>query len=197
MCLLLCHRLYLKSSEFLLASQATNFGCLVVLACCTTASISASFLGVHPSECQMYTAKTRIPPVTFTHGRFFVHFLGWTGPIRFPCRSMLPSSCRLLQKKPPDVCLRSSLPALSSVILAASAAHLHPFVDSLMNCSYIPTLLILCSMPKNMSNVLLYLLCTTQEPFHKVHRFGQLLHLTPACSFFLVPEKFMLSSFSF
>ena len=48
-------------------------------------------------------------------------------------------------KTPPDVCVRSSLLALSSVVLAASAANHHPCFA----CS-------LCSTPKKTTKVLLY-----------------------------------------
>ena len=48
-------------------------------------------------------------------------------------------------KTPPDVCVRSSLLALSSVILAVSAANHHPCFACL-----------LCSTPKKISKVLVY-----------------------------------------
>ena len=44
-------------------------------------------------------------------------------------------------KTPPDVCLLSSVTAFSSVILAGSAANLHPSLASLSNCSSISSFL--------------------------------------------------------
>ena len=69
------------------------------------------------------------------------------------------SDVQLLQgcTTPPDVCLRSSSPTVSSVILAARAANLHPSLASLLNCSFISSFLNLCSIPKKISNVPLYL----------------------------------------
>ena len=74
---------------------------------------------VHPSVCQKYTEKTRKSPLTFTHA--------W---------AILTAT-----KIPPDVCFRASLLALSSVILAASAASLHLSLASLLNCSSISSFL--------------------------------------------------------
>ena len=48
----------------------------------------------------------------------------------------------------PNVRSQSSLPALSSVILAASAANLHPCFASLLNLSFVSSFLILCSITK-------------------------------------------------
>ena len=129
-------RLFSKSSGHMFASHATNHGCLVTVACLTTASSKASFLGVPPSECQKYTEKTRRPPLTFTYAWAILPWLPWI-------ESIAPSSApttapRLLStatKTPPDVCLRSSVPALSSVILVAFAANIHPSLASLLNCS--------------------------------------------------------------
>ena len=106
----------LRHTEYLVAS--TYF---------TTALSKASFLGVQPSEYQNHTNKNRIPPRTFTH-----HWA--TLPALPGIDSTAPSSVpttapKLLSTatKTPDVRLRSSVPAFLSVILAASAANLHPF----------------------------------------------------------------------
>ena len=128
--MLTLERLHSKSSGHMFASHATNHGCLVTVACLTAASSTASFLGVQPSECQMYTEKTRRPPPTFTHA--------WAILPSLPGIESIATSPRLLStatKTPPDVCLRSSVPALSSVLLAAFAANLHPSLASLLNCS--------------------------------------------------------------
>ena len=86
-CLLLSHKLFLESS------------CSVVLTCFTTASIKASFLGVHPSECPKYAAKTCIPPLTLTTlERCSLHSQGWTKQLRCLCRPLLPDCCRLRQR---------------------------------------------------------------------------------------------------
>ena len=53
-----------------------------------------------------------------------------------------PKLLSIATKTPPDVCLQSTMPALSSVILAASAANIHPCFDSRLSCS---SFLILCS----------------------------------------------------
>ena len=124
----------------------------MVLACFTSATISASFLGIHPSGCQKYTAKTRIPPLTFTHAwAVLPSFPGIdvTAPPSLPTTA--PRLLSIATETPPDVCLRSSL-------LAASAANHHLCLASSLNCSSISSLLILCSIPKKMSKVPLYLL---------------------------------------
>ena len=75
---------------------------------------------------------------------------------------------------PPDVCLRSSLLAFSSVTLAASAANLYPCMVVLLSCCTISFFLILCSIPKKMSKVpsvyLLTYFCSVHhaEPFKRV-----------------------------
>ena len=169
--------------------------CLVILACFTTTTISASFLGVHPSGCQKYTAKTRIPPLTFTHAwAMLPSFPGIdvTAPSSLPTTA--PRLLSIATETPPDVCLRSSL-------LAASAANLYLCLASLLNCSSISSLLILGSIPKKMSKVPLYLLIyfvsvLQAEPFNKgaPHRFRSLLHLTSAFPFFLMEMSFYHSS---
>ena len=118
-----------------------------------TASNKASFLGVQPSECQKYTEKTRNPPLMFTHA--------WAILPSLPeIKTIVPSSApttapRLLStttRTPPDVCFRSSQLALSSVILAASAANIYPSFASLLNCSSLSSFLILYSIPKKISH---------------------------------------------
>ena len=140
------------------ASHATTHGCLVAVACFNTASNKASFSGVQPSQCQKYTEKTRKPPLTFTHAWAMFPSLPEIEPI---APSSAPTTApRLLStatKTPPDVRFRSSLLALSSVILAASAANFHPFFASQLNCSSISSFLNLCSIPKKISHFPLYL----------------------------------------
>ena len=116
-CLILCTMSSSwKSSGFMLASQATNQGCLVVLACFTTASIQASFL---PRPSFRMSENYHKNPHTSSH----IH----------PCLGDSLTSwdrCDLIATNTPsDVCFRSSLPALSSMIRAASAAFLHPCLD--------------------------------------------------------------------
>ena len=113
--------------------------------------------------------------------------------------SSLPTTAlRLLSiatKLPPDVCLRSSLLAFLSLILAAPAACVHPCLDSLLTCSSISSLLIPCSIPKKMSKVPLHLLtyfflAHHAEPFNKVHltAFVGVLHFTPVLRSSLSPK---------
>ena len=66
----------------------------------------------------------------------------------------------------PYVCLQSSLPAFSSVIIAVSAANLHPCIASLLKFSTISSFLSLCSIPKNMSYETLYLSMHFFSVFH-------------------------------
>ena len=80
----------------------------------------------------------------------------------------------MLQRLLAGVCLRSLQPAFSSVILDASTADLHPCLGTLLGCSSISSLLILCSIPKKMSKVpvyhLIYIFSVPQaEPLNKVH----------------------------
>ena len=83
---------------------------------------------------------------------------------------------------------------LLSVVLAASAANIHPSFASLFTCSSVSSFLNLCSIPKKISNVPLYLLMyffsvLQTDPFSKV-RFNLLSffsHLSPVCSFRLSP----------
>ena len=79
-------------------------------------------------------------------------------------------------KTPPDVCFRSSLLALSSVILDASAAKFHPSLASLLNCYSISSFLSLCSIQKKKSHFPLYLLknffsVLHANPLSKVHQY--------------------------
>ena len=89
-------------------------------------------------------------------------------------RMTAPRLLSTAKKTPPDVCLRSTLLASSSVIRAASAARLHPCFASSLNCSSISSFFILCSAPKKMSKVPLYLLMYLfsvlhVDPFNNVH----------------------------
>ena len=96
--------------------------------------------------------------------------------------SIAPSSApttapRLLStatKTPPDVCLRSSSPAISFVILAALAANLHPSLASMLNCYSISSFINQCSIPKKTSKgplyLLVYFLSVLQaKPFSNAH----------------------------
>ena len=155
--LLLCHELLLKTSGHMFASHAINDGCLVVLACFTTASIKASSLGVQPSECRMQTAKTRLPPRTFTHAPAILPSLEPTQPPFFFANNCSKSAVDCHTETLPDVCVRSSLPAFSPIILAASAANLHPCLASLLNCFSHSSFFIMCLIPKKMAKTPLYL----------------------------------------
>ena len=77
----------------MLASHAISHGCFVVLALFSTAFSSASFVGVHPSECQKYTWKIRSPPLTSKLGQFFLHFLVSTQSHLLLLPQLLPSYC--------------------------------------------------------------------------------------------------------
>ena len=149
-------KVFSKSSGLMLASHAISHGCFVVRVLFSTASSRASFLDYHPSECQKQTEKIRSPTLTFTQA--------WAILPSFP--SIAPSSApttapRLLStatKTSPDVCLRSSSPAISLVTLAALAANLHPSVASMLNCYSISSFINQCSIPKKTSKGPLYLL---------------------------------------
>ena len=146
-------RLFSKSSGHMFAFHATSHGCPVVLACLRTASSRASFLGVQPSECQNNNEKTRNPPVAFTHAWAILPSLpGSTQSSLLLLPQLLPKLLSTATKTPPDVCFRSSLLALSSVILAASAADLHPSLASLLNCSSISSFPSLRFIPKKISH---------------------------------------------
>ena len=82
------------------ASHATSHGGLVTLARYNTASSRASFLGVHPSECQKYTENTRMPR-TFTQLGDFTLI---TAPPLSP--TTVPKLLSAAIKTPPDVCFR-------------------------------------------------------------------------------------------
>ena len=143
--------LFSKSTGLKQAS-ATSHGCLVILARFNTASNRVSFLGVHPSECQKYTENTLIPPLAFTQAWVILPSLPGIDAIS-PSFSptTAPRSLSTAVKTPPDVRLRSSLPAVSSVILASAANH-HPSLASLLNCSSISSFLNLCPIAKKISH---------------------------------------------
>ena len=151
----------MRSSGHMFASRAINHGCLVVLTCYTTASIKASFLGVQPSECQKYTANTRIPPRTCTHD--------WAIDPSF------------------DMTVLSSLPMTAPKLLSTATktrpANLQLCLASKLNCSSIASFLILCSTPRKISEVPLYLL----KNFFSIHHAEPLskVHLTIFKSFYL------------
>ena len=114
------------SSALMSASHAISHGCFVVRSSFQH-RFHGGFVSRRPSACQKYSEKIRNPPLAFTHA--------WAILPSFPgIDSIAPSSApttapRLLSiatKTLPGVCLRSSSPALSSVILAALAANLHP-----------------------------------------------------------------------
>ena len=132
-----------KSIGFILVSHATSQGCLVTLARFMTTSSRASFFGVQLSKCQKYTEKKshtssyiypRLGNSTFAAFDWCHCSFSSRKTIDSIAPSSAPTAPRLLStatKTPPDVCLRLSLPAISSVILAASAANLHPSLTSL------------------------------------------------------------------
>ena len=167
---LLNQRLFSTSSGHMSASHAINHGCLVVFACCKTASSRASFLGVQPSECQKYTEKT---PQTSSDVHRCLGNSSFVSRDRIYCPSSAPTtvprSLSAAKKTSPDVCFRSYLLALLSVILAASAANLHPSLASLLNSSSIFCFLNLCSFPNKISHFPLFLLmyfCLCSRPIH-------------------------------
>ena len=87
----------------------------------------------------------------------------------------------------------TACPALSSVILAASAANLHPSLASLLNCCSISSFLILCSIPKK----------TYADPLNKVHlnsfasfSFQFCLLLLAVCTFVKSPPPIHFLSFA-
>ena len=63
-------------------------------------------------------------------GQFFLRYLRSSQSPLLLLPQLLPQLLSAATKTPPDVCFRSSLLALSSVILAASAASLHPSLAS-------------------------------------------------------------------
>ena len=170
---------------------ASHHGCLVVLCLLHRCLKQRLIPRVQPSECQKYTEKTRKPPLTLTHV--------WAFLPSFPeFESIAPSSAPMTApvllstatKTLPDVRFRSSLLALSSVILVASAANLRPSLAPLLNCSSTSSFLNLCSIRKKISNVplnlLMYFFSVLQaNPLSKVH-------LNLRASFFtdMTPEHF-------
>ena len=77
------------------------------------------------------------------------------------------------------------------MILAASAASLHPSFASLLNCSSISSFLSLCSIPKKISHFLSVL---HADPLSKVHlsSFASFFHFGPVFSFWLLPPLWNL-----
>ena len=77
------------------------------------------------------------------------------------------------------------------MILAASAASLHPSFASLLNCSSISSFLSLCSVPKKISHFLSVL---HADPLSKVHlsSFASFFHFGPVFSFWLLPPLWNL-----
>ena len=108
---------------------------LVLLTCSATASIKTTFLGVQPSECQKNTAETRNTSSDIHPGLAMSSFVPWDRRDWSFCfaNDCLQISVHCHEDTPPDVRLRSSLPAFSSVILAASAASFQPRLASLLN----------------------------------------------------------------
>ena len=142
-----------NSSGLMLASHAISRGRFVVRALFSTASMMASFLGVHPSKCLKYTEKMRNPPLTFTHAWAIIpSFPGIDSIAPFSAPTTAPSLLPIATKTPRYVSLRSSSPAVSSVILDALAANLHPSSACLLDCSSISSCLNLCSLPKKISH---------------------------------------------
>ena len=109
----------------------------------------------------------------------------------------VPRSPSVATKTPPNVCLQSSLLAFSSVTLAASAAHLHHSLVSLLNCS----LHLLLPHPvlnsKKMSRVPLYLIMHFPRNSTQNHSTGYIslllmaLAIHSCSSFFPVLETFL------
>ena len=110
-------RLLSTSSGHMFASHSINQGSLVTYACFTTASSKASFLGFQPSECQkIHRENTQ----TSSH----IHrCLGDSSFVSLDRSFFRPHTRSQVavdrHKNSPDVCLRSSVPTFSSVILAA------------------------------------------------------------------------------
>ena len=112
MCRLLNRRLFLVSSGHMFASQAINHGCLVVLTCATSASIQASFLGVHSSECRKCTAML---------GQFFLRFSGMDVTCSFFFATDCAPDLSIATKTPTDVFLPSHLSASTSFSFFSSS----------------------------------------------------------------------------
>ena len=104
--------------------------------CFTTASINASFFGVHPSEGQKYTVPHTSSDIH--HARtILTSFPGIYMTAPSSLSTTAPKSPSPATKTSPDVCLQSLLLAFSWVILAASVAKppdlLHLFVELLLD----------------------------------------------------------------
>ena len=119
-----------KSSTILtrptLVCLALNRGDRRPTVCCNTAYISASFLAVHPSPCQKFTAKMYGPPWQFIHFPILPAFPSpaFTSPPFWP----LTHATLLLtaMKTSPDV--QVIVPSLALVTLAPATATLCPFL---------------------------------------------------------------------
>ena len=110
-------------------------------------------------RCHDGFVSRRPPPLTFTHAWAILPSLpGIDSIVPSSTPTTAPRLLSIATKTPPDVCLRSSSPAVSQVIIAALAANLHPSLASLLNCSFISSFLHLCSIPTKISNFPLYLL---------------------------------------
>ena len=147
------------------------------------------FLTTIPQNTRRRPRRYAIPHLTFNQSwAILPSFPGIAQSLPLP-PTTAPKLLSIATTTPPEVCLRSSSPAVSSVILAALAANLHPSFASLLNYSSIFPFLNLCSIPKKVSKVPLYLLiCFLSvlqvEPFSNAHlisfpplsfQFGQLL----------------------
>ena len=115
-----------------------------------------------------------------------------TAPSSFPMSA--PKLLSAATKTPPDECLRSSVPAFSSVVLAASAANLHPclafFVEMPVHL-FLPHFVLIS---EEHVNVPLYHL----ENFFSMHHAAQFskVHLT-IFEFFCISLLFPLSCWNF
>ena len=92
-------------------------------------------------------------------------------------RQLLPCYCRMPQRLLPTCAWRSSLLAFSSVILAASAATLHPSMAFLLKCTSIPF-----SVNDPKEDIALYLVSSHVLPLGA----PMLIHLTMCTSIFLL-----------
>ena len=137
-------------------SHAINNGCLVTFTRFIAASSKASFLGPNPHSAK---STLRKPAHSLAHlptpRQFYPRCLGLI-QLLASVTTIAPRLLSTATNNPPDVCLRSSLLALTSVIL--TAANLQPCLASVLNCSSISSLLNLCSMSKKISHVPLYLI---------------------------------------
>ena len=152
------HKLRWKSSGSVVASHATNQGCLVVLACFTTTTINASCLGVPPSECHKYTAK---PSVLLWQTRILErvvpHFQATdvNAPSFFVDDNPEANINRQRDSTRRVLAIHTACTRWCVLVrLLQTAILASPFF---LNLSSISSLLSLCSIPKKKSYVLLYL----------------------------------------